>query len=262
MIRSHVRLIATIPIDVADRVIETWARTLQAEASDIYAKIVARIPDKKRYIERIAQPSHDGFAPFVNPSFTNKSGQDASEIQAAQASNIKRSYEKYKQKLEHLFETVDGITAKRFKELVEKMKSVFGSGIAARTLPFTGTKIEGRGCATIAGYWLTNDRTVLDMLRAGDVVLQGNPYLITKLVKISAFKAALMQRLTQAGSAIVKANYDAMVIASQNTRTNEIIQGFIDPALGLDPFTTGGLSHVDYIQIDKQLFLDVQVSQV
>ncbi|MBI4834966.1 MAG: hypothetical protein HY811_10360, partial [Planctomycetes bacterium] len=45
--------------------------------------------------------------------------------------------------------------------------------------------------------------------------------------------------------------------------TNGIIQGFVDPALGLDSFTTGGLSHMDYIlDGEKRLWLDVQVSQV
>jgi len=259
---SHVKLIATIPMDTAQRVIDTWARTLQAEAPDVYAKILARIPDKKRFVERLAQASHDGFKSFVNPAFVNKSGQPANEIEAAQVSNLKRSYEKYVDKLAFLFETVDGIIAKRFRELVERMKSKFGTGVAERTLPFTGTKIEGRGCAPIAALWLVNDKRVVDYLRAADKVLEGGPYLVTQANQVPSFKAALTGRLTQGGAAIVKGNFDASVITAQNDRINHLVQSLIDPGLGLTPFSTGGISHVDYIMESKQMFLDVQVDRI
>jgi len=262
MIRSHVELMATLPTNVVNRVVETWARTLKSESEDMYAKILERIPDLKRFVERLAQASHDGYAPSLNPGFTSKSDQPASEIQAAQASNLKRSYEKYAAKLQFLFGTVDGVGAKRFKELIDLMKQAFGSGVAERTLPFTGTKIEGRGCAPIAALWLVNDLRVLDWLRAGDKVKEGGPYLVTVVGQRTAFKTALNQRLIQAGAAIVKANYNATIIADQNARTNHLVQRFVDPGLGLTPFATGGLSHIDYITKDDQLFLDVQVDQI
>ncbi|MBI4834410.1 MAG: hypothetical protein HY811_06300, partial [Planctomycetes bacterium] len=75
--------------------------------------------------------------------------------------------------------------------------------------------------------------------------------------------AALEHRLVQAGANIVKNNYDAAVIAEQNTITNRIVQGFVDPSLGLEYFTTAGITHVDLIlDASKRLRLDVQVSQV
>jgi len=262
MLVSHVKLMATIPTDVVNRVVETWARTLQSEAPDMYAKILARIPDMKRFVERLAQASHDGYSPSLNPAFTSKSGQPASEIEAAQVSNLKRSYEKYAEKLAFIFETVDGIPAKRFKETVERMKAHFGKGVAERSLPFTGTKIEGRGCAPIAALWLVKDVRTLDWLRAGDKVLEGGPIIICAPQEPSGFKSALTGRLIQAGAAIVKSNYDAAVMASQNDRTNNLVQHFLDPGLGLNPFATGGPSHVDYIMEHDQLFLEIQVDRV
>jgi len=259
---SHVKLMTTIPYETAQRVVETWARSLQAEASDMYAKMLSRIPDANRFVERIAQPSHDGYASFVNPSFVSKGGQPESAIQDSQASNIKESYNKYREKLAYLFETVDGVEAKRFKDMVARMKASFGEGVAKRCLAFTGTRIEGRGLAPIAVLWLVNDLRVMDYLRAGDKVLEGGPYLVTRPSNMPSLKTALNGRLIQAGASIVKSDYAAGAISAHNDRTNQIIQGFVDPALGLEPFATGGLSHVDFIIEDGQLFLDVQVSRV
>jgi hypothetical protein len=247
---------------VANRVVETWARTLKNESDDIYAKMLERIPDLQRFVERMAQPAHDGFRPFVNPAFVNKSGQGYDDIETAQIANLKRSYEKYADKLAFLFETVDGVTAKRFKDLVDRMKQAYGKGVTERVLPFTGTKIEGRGCAPIAGYWLVNDLRVNDYLRASDHVLEGGPFRVCTLQVAPSFKAALMGRLMQAGASIVKAENNPLTIADQNGRINHLVQSNVDPGLGLIPFATGALSHVDYILEDNQLFLDVQVSQI
>jgi hypothetical protein len=252
----------TIPMVVADRVIEKWARTLKEESPEMYAKLLSRIPDMQRFVERLAQPANDAFKGFVNPAFTSKRGQGASEIETAQGSNLKRSYDKFLKKLGYMFETVEGVAAKRFKDLVDLMKPIFGTGISERLLPFTGTKIEGRGCVPIAVHWLVKDKRVLDWLRAGDNVLEGGPYLVTFPNQVPEFKAALTGRLIQAGAAIVKSNYDPIVMAAQNTRINHLVQSFVNPGLGLMPFATGALSHVDYIKDGDQLFLEIQMNQI
>ena len=59
---------------------------------------------------------------------------------------------------------------------------------------------------------------------------------------------------------IVKANYNSNIITKENDLTNVIMNGYRDPALNIEVFTTGGESHVDFIMIDEQLFLEVQVS--
>jgi hypothetical protein len=235
---------------------------MKDESPDMYAKMLSRIPDMKRFVERMGQPSHDGFAPFVNPDFVNKGGQGYDDIEASQASNIKRSYDKYRAKLDYMFATVDGVPAKRFKDMVDQMKDVYGLGAIARTLPFTGTKIEGRSCAPLAGLWLVNDLTVLDQLRSADKVIEGGPFLVTLLNEVPSFKVMLNQRLIQAGASIVKRNFDAAALTEQNDRTNQLVQSLVDPGLGMTPFATGGKSHVDYIMEDDQLFLDIQVDQI
>lgn len=262
MLVSQVKLMATIPLEVANRVIEKWARTLKEESPDMYAKLLARIPDMQRFVERLAQPANAGYKGFVNPAFLNKHGQDSNEIETAQGANLKRSYEKFLKKLGYIYETVEGVAAKRFKELVDLMKPLFGTGISERLLPFTGTKIEGRSCVPIAVHWLVKDKRVLDWLRAGDEVGLGGPYLVTVPDQIPAFKAALTGRLIQAGAAIVKSNYDAAVMAAQNDRTNHLVQSLINPGLGLTPFTTGGISHVDYIRDSDQLFIEIQIDRI
>lgn len=259
---SHVKLMATIPYTTSQRIIDDWTKSLKDDAPGMYAKLLSRIPDESRFVERLAQPAQDGFKPFVNPGFVSKSGLPEQAIKSSQGSNLKRSYEKYRKKLQYYFETVDGIQAKRFKELVELMKDDFAKGVAERTLAFTGTKIEGRGLAPITALWLVNDVRVLDYLRAGDEILAGGPYLICPPGIKPALKAALNQRLIQAGAGIIKSEGATGAITGNNDRTNQIVQGFVDSSLGLEPFTTGGLSHVDFVVESGQLFLDVQVSTV
>ena len=260
---SHVRLLVAFPAEAVQRVIETWARSLKDEAPAVYQKMLSQIPGMVEFQKRIAGPATTGFMPFVNPDFINRAGEDAGSIKISQAANLARSYEKYAAKLAHLFETVDGVEAKRFKEMVDLMKPKYASGIASRLIPFTGTKIEGRGPAPLAAFWLVRDITVLEQLRASDEVLEGGPYRVCKADRVAGFKAALNQRLIQAGAVIVKANYAEDIIKAQNDRTNSIVQGNVDSALGLKPFDTGAESHVDYTMDEAQrLWLDVQVSRV
>ncbi len=68
--------------------------------------------------------------------------------------------------------------------------------------------------------------------------------------------------MIQAGTAIVKANFDSTLISSQNQLTAEQVQGFTDPALDLIPFVAGGDSHVDYIMDKGQLYLEIKVSKM
>jgi len=257
---SLARLMATLPTSVADRIVEAWARGLKAEAVDMYAKLLARIPDMGKFVERIGQPSSNGYKNTVNPSFINRSGENANSIVINHAANIKRTYKKYEAKLKYLFETVDGIPAKRYKERVDAMKESFRSGTVERNLAFTGTKIEGLGCAPMGAFWLVNNRTVQDYLRAGDK-MEAPPFMICLPEDAPSLKGAITSRLVQAGASIVKSEYDRVIMKSQNDRTNRIVQGFVNPALNLEPFATGGDSHVDYIMIDDQLFLEVKVTQ-
>jgi hypothetical protein len=174
-----------------------------------------------------------------------------------------RAFKKYTRAWDLMFQTVDGIPAKRFKEKVDLAQEDFSEGIAARTLPFTGIRVEGRGPAPIAALWLTGDPTTLDNLCAGDMVLEGGPVRICPHPKKPGLKAMLTQRLVQAGARVIKAAYDEDLIKAQNQLTAEQVQGFVDPALDLIPFVGGGDSKVDYIlEENKLLYLEIKVSKM
>lgn len=257
---SHVRLMVTIPIDVAKRVVDAWARGMKAEAEDMYAKMKSRVPSMDKFQSRVVGPAITAYSKYVNPNFISRSGKNEKTIKSGRAANLRRSYQKYLKKLEFYFETVDGVPAKRFKELIEKMKGSYGAGTVARTLPITGTKIEGLGAGPLALRWLTKDITIEEHLRSGDKILSGNPMLICRVVDAPAFRSALQGRLNQAGAEIIKADFNPVIRQEENDRTNRIVQMFVDPALNIVPFTTGGASRLDYIMVDEQPFLEIKVS--
>ncbi|MBI4834680.1 MAG: hypothetical protein HY811_07685 [Planctomycetes bacterium] len=262
IIRSHVRLAVDFRASAPARVIAQWAEGLKLNAERINEKRQTMIPNEETYQSKLAKPSTDKFAPFVNPSFTSEAGLDSGDIINKQGANVRDSYIDYKEALDWVFATVDGVSAKRYKELVDLAREEFSRGTAKRSLPFTGIKIEELGPAPIASCWLVGDQLVVGKLRNADKVLEGGPFLVTKTKKRAALKAALTQRLIQAGAAIIRANFSPAVITAQNNLTNELVQGFIDPALGLDSFTTGGASRIDYVMDKDDLWLEVQVSQV
>ncbi|MBI4834091.1 MAG: hypothetical protein HY811_04630 [Planctomycetes bacterium] len=89
------------------------------------------------------------------------------------------------------------------------------------------------------------------------------PILITKVALKGSFKAAINQRLIQAGANIVASAYDTAVIKEENDTTNEMVQGYVDKSLNLNDFETGGECHIDYKYIKEQagLYLDVLVTK-
>jgi hypothetical protein len=175
---------------------------------------------------------------------------------------LKRAFKLYNRKLDKAFATEDGIPAKRFKESVDDAQGDFSKGFAERTLPLTGDRLGGRGPAAIAALWLVGDTRVEQYLRGGDSVMEGGPYKICLQDLESTFKAALTGKIIQAGADIIKMERDPATMARQNGLMNRLVQSLIDPALGLTPFATGGLSHVDFIIDNDELYLDIQVDQI
>ncbi len=261
LVESHVILITDVPV-TPQRVKEQWAEGLKNNAARINAKRKLRIPDATAFNASLATASIESYKDVLNPAFKSRAGLSKEIIEANQASNIRRSWEKYNDQLDYAFETVDGIEAKRFKEYVDRAKTEFAKGIAARTLPFTGIKAEGLGLAAIAALWLTGNKTVEGYLRAGDSVLEGGTYLISVHEKKPGLKAMLTQRLVQVGANILKCEFVPAVMAALNQTTNEMVQGFVDPGLNLTPFVAGGDSHVDYILVDSVLKLSIKVSKM
>jgi hypothetical protein len=261
MIVSHVRLLVDVP-ETPPEVIERWKEGLKAQAERITINRKKRIGSASAFIARLAGPAIKGWKGVLNPAYVSRRGLKTSEINANFGANLSDAFKKYEGQLDYLFETVDGVPAKRFKELVDRAAEDFRDGMLSRVLPFTGYRASFLGLSGIASLWLTAHPTTEGYLRGGDTVLEGGPYLVCPATKQSGLKVMLNQRLIQAGATIVKSGQDAATIAAQNQLTNEQVQGFVDTTLGLVPFTAGGDSHVDYITIDGRLYLEIKVSKM
>lgn len=261
---SHVRLVVLRPTQAGEKLVTRWSENLKANAERLNESRKEIISDEDAFQALIAAESHETWTPFVNPGFHSKGGANAEEISGSHYANLKEAYELYNRKLDDAFAEVDGITAKRFKDAVERAKGDFSRGIAKRTLPFTGDKRAGRGPAAIAAYWLVGDARSEQFLRGGDQTFegQGGPYRVIREDLEPAFKAAITGRIIQAGANIIKMGPKPSVRIRQNDLMNSLVQGYVDPALGLEPFTTGGPSHVDFIKNNDELYLDIQVSTV
>jgi len=259
---SHAILMVGWPLETPEWVVERWMDNLKGNALRIYQNLLRQVPDSVKFQEKIAGPSNQAFAGFVNPAFVSRHGNKKSHIVDSQGTNLREAYQKFVSGLTHAFETVDGVEAKRFKEKVEKARERYLEGFGRRALLFGGTKREGRGPATLASFWLVGDSRINGWMREGDRILEGGPYQVCLTESRSAFKAALTERLIQAGIRVIKSNFSAAVMTEENNQNNHLVQSLIDPSLGLTPFATGGLSRLDFVTENNQLFLEVRVDQI
>lgn len=119
---SHVRLVIPQEYLPADWVGTKWEEGLSKEAVRLNEKRQLRIPDRATFETRLAAPAAQGFAPMVKPDFHTKGGLDGTEVVIGQEANLRRSFDKYQAALDYVFETVDGVPVKRFKERVARKK--------------------------------------------------------------------------------------------------------------------------------------------
>jgi len=240
---------------------EKWRDGLTVNAARIKARRERKIRDEGDYQKEIAIPSNEELREIFNPALISRSGRTYADVLAAHQLNIAQGYKKWKDALDEMFATVDGEVAKKFVQQVQARQGNIADELARRALRFTGDKVRGRGVAPIASYWLIGYKKAAGMLRPSDIA-EGGPYRIVRLEMRMAFKAALQQMLIQAGVLIEVGKYQPAVFSAQNDRINHLIQSLIDPALGLTPFATGGLSHCDYRLDHDQLLLEIQVDRV
>jgi hypothetical protein len=261
---SHVLLGLQAYDDVPERIKEQWAEGLKNNAARFHAKRQQIIPNQESFINKIAETSHKEFGNMLDPNFQSRAGLNKRAIVNKHHVNLSspEAYKKYKTKLGFMFEEVDGVPAKRYKERIDLSKNNYGPAVIKKLLAFSGTKVEGKGPAAVASLWLTRDPTTEGQISGKDQLLEGGPTLITKPAHRAGFKAMLTGRLIQAGSTIVRSGNEAGTIQEQNDLTNDMINGFVDKHLHLVDFVTGGDSRVDYvITDDKRLILEIQVSQ-
>ena len=239
--------------------VDKWAEGFKNRAKFINEHRKARIPDGERFGARLAGVSSKAYRQVINPAFVSRAGASAQDIINRQAANLDQSFKKYDEGLDFVYQTVDGVEAKRFKEKVDAGREHYAEGMARKTTPFTG--IPGsRGPVVLAGLWLTADPITEGEIRGNDQILEGNPILITKPESRAAFKGALIPRLQQAGAAILDGGFGQAIMQAHNDITNEIVQGFVNKALQLVPFSTGGESHVDYLVETGVFYIDIQVA--
>jgi hypothetical protein len=259
---SHLKIMipSEASLTTPDELVEKWVEGFKRNARSINERRKKRIPHGEAFTQRVSGVSSKAYRQVINPAFVSRAGLSAQEIVNRQANNLKYAYKKYDDNLNAVYETVDGVEAKRFKEKVEQARQHYADGTARKTLPFTG--IPGsRGVIAITGLWLTADPIVEGEITGASQILEGGPFMITKPEIRSGFKAALASRLMQAGAAIVDSGFAETIMKQQNDITNSLIQGFVNHSLRLEPFTTGGLSHVDYGPVTGVFELDILVTQ-
>jgi hypothetical protein len=258
---SHAILMTTQPVEMPERIAELWDKRLEDSAQRIKEGLDKIIPDSERYSSRIAETAHQGYKAYVNKDFKSRSGLSRDEIMARHLDRSKAAYEKYKDGINHVYETVEGEAGKRFKEKVKKGKRHYSQSAAKIVLALVGTRREGLGPVPKAVSWLTGEMKIVGAMTGGDEILEGGPFLVTTPEKAPGLRSAINQRLIQAGVIIMDCAFDETIMKLQNDLTNDIIRGYVDKKLKLEEFATGGSSHADYFVKDGLLFLDVQVSQ-
>jgi hypothetical protein len=216
------------------------------------------LADEVRFQSGLAEPAHKKFREFVKLTFVSRAGVSGQGIINSHLQKLGQAYQKYRDGIEAAF--ANG--AEFFKAKVDAAKNYFSEGAARNLLLLTGLRRGERGPAPIAALWLTGDPTTLRLMRSGDTIIEGGPYLVSSESKKPGFKAMLNQRLIQAGVEIIKSGFDSAVILAQNQLTTEQVQGFVDPALDLIPFVAAGDSKVDYIVVDGNLYLEIKVSKM
>ncbi|MBI4833615.1 MAG: hypothetical protein HY811_02180 [Planctomycetes bacterium] len=247
--------------DMSDK----WEQVFYAVARIINQRRKEKIPDESAFNDKLAEPAiqaWNGFWQHVDASFRSKHGRTAADIRHKHNTNLQGAYNKWNNKLDYVFGTVDGIEAKEFKRRITETKGNWAQGIGYGILRLTGDKIRGKGAATIATYWLIGEPTTVGMVREQDTGLQGGPYQICPDEFIQAFQSALMERLIQAGMKIFQSRYDASVISRENDVTNLLVDKFVDSGLSLAGFSTGGASHLDFVKEGALLKLSLAVSQM
>lgn len=245
--------------DMLEKYIE--GAILNAERANNRRK--ARIKNSSDYENLITEPSQKGCASYISEDFISKSGLNKQEILEKHYKNSAEGFKKYQEKLAYMFETVDGVPAKRYKEAIRRGAPHYGKNVAQKLLAFTGDKVHGLGCASSAIRWLDGDTAIKQT--ATITLGKGKAVIIAKPGLRGSFRIALNSRLIQAGATITRSGFKEPIMKRQNDITNDLMNALVNPALNLVPFETGGDSYVDYLSTgsdDDFIFrLKIKVSQ-
>lgn len=261
-VRLHIPEIFPVRDDMADK----WADGQVRNARLVYQRLIDKIPDAGAFNQKLAIPSNLRFAPYVPDAFISTNERNATAIRDAHYKNLLTAYKHWRNKLTFMFETVNGVEAKRFKDQVIGTKDSWAFRASTKSMRFTGDRVRGKGAGPIAAFWLTDDSSASGLLREGqDELLAGAPYNIALEYGRTSLRSALVARLTQAGMLIVNSDYNSDVILKQNTVTAQLLTGLSDPAK-VDPFVGAPApdkSYCSFVKVpDGPFYLEIQVAKV
>lgn len=257
VVQMDVKITVPVSVEPAGDMPDKWAEGLTGNAQRIIDRLTEVLPDEGSFQNRLAEPSHRKFAgtiPVINPAFESQAGRDADNINRAHYKNLAGAYDHFVAKEALMFETVEGIVAKRFKEQVNGSKDNWATAVAEKTLRATGDKIRG----TILGqslFWMTGD-LLANQMTNHMVIIAGAPYDFTEAGLRQVFRAAGMPKLVQAAIQIINANFLAAEIAAQNTILTALGNAFAAAAIA--PFVTPATatdSAFEFVVIDSALIL-------
>lgn len=256
-------IVLTIPatVEVAGDMPDRWSDGLTVNAERINDRRKAKIPDSGVFNAKVAGPSSAGFTPMIDAAFVSKKGLDAANIGRKQYKNLANRFDKWNDKLDQQFATIDGVVAKRFKDQVTNNKVAWASAMAEKTLRSTGDRIRGLLTPQVLA-WMTAENGASQLTNAMTVIA-GAPTDFTIAGLNRAFKAAAQMKITQALIVILDADFLAAEITAQNTTLRNLAESFKDAAY--KSFVVGGGpvdSLLQFEYADPTLTLHARIVQV
>ncbi|MBI5778238.1 MAG: hypothetical protein HZA49_02120 [Planctomycetes bacterium] len=275
-----------------------WRRGCIRAAAHINQDRKASVGTKGAFKEKIAKPLLQSALSYLGPMFEYKYGPNAGLMMKKYRQKLFRSAGKYFSKLDGIYETVNGIKAKRYKEAIDRKTSSYLSQAGRFLFPLTVAEYPQKSVVSLAAMALAGYPKIQKrFLKETDKLLAGNSVRITTPQMIGRFKRALNAQIIKYGSQILRFLRALEIVSkmmNKNTGTygvawNEVFQRMSEELVDIikisnqalnetvekyrrlkkiAPFKEDGDSHINFVlekQVDRtqeqfSLCLDIQVS--
>jgi hypothetical protein len=276
-----------------------WRRGCIRAASHINQDRKASVGTKGAFKEKVAKPLLKSALSYLGPMFKYKYGPNAGLMMKKYRQRLFRSANKYFSKLDGIYETVDGIKAKRYKEAIDRKSSSYLSQAGRFLFPLTAAEYPQKSVVSLAAMALAGYPKIQKrFLKETDKLLVGNSVRITTPKMTGRFKRALNAQIIKYGSRILHMLRALEIVSGMINKTtgtygivwNEVFErmsndladmtGIANQALNgavekyrrlkkIAPFKEDGDSHINFV-IEKQmgsapkqfsLCLDIQVTK-
>jgi len=248
----------------SEEMTKRWVKGTIDNAVFACKQLRSRIPDRGAFEKVVADGSIKKWQPLIDSNFVSESERSSRDIMILQGANIKTAYNKWDNKVAHLYEPINGEEAMRFKEKVHRCRNLWANQVQRKTLRMTGDKVHGVGAGPIAAYWLTGLLKASGLLRENsDEVLKGGPVNVVSENMRTNFRAALVPKLTQSGVLIINSGYAPETIKHQNTVINDFISGLQRNSYAeFQPTIDPAKSYCVFIWEEPLFRLEIQVVRV